>query len=231
MPTFLDQLPTGRLLLDVSLWSADLAALGTEAARISPHADLLHVDASDTVFVPQALFFPDLVRAVRAHTAVPIHVHLMAHHPALLAQQFADGGADMITVHAEAADARTAVDVIHAAGLAAGVALTLDTTPTQAADLLTAADAVVLIGTTLGTKGTSMDPSAPGRVAETRRLLDACGRHVPILADGGIRRDTVRPLARAGATGIVPGSLLWDNDDLAQAAAWIRGEGAQGSRA
>ena len=224
MPSFLDDLPTDRLLLDASLWSADLSALGAEAARVSPHADLLHIDASDTVFVPHPLFFPDLVRAVRPHTDLPLHVHLMAHRPARLAQAFAEAGANMITVHAEAEAAGEAVDVIRAAGIAVGVALALDTPPGEAAETLATADAVVLIGTPLGTKGTSMSPAALTRIIETRGLLDATGRHVPIFADGGICRHTVAPLATAGATGVVPGSLLWGSSDLAQTAAWIRGQ-------
>ncbi len=80
-----------------------------------------------------------------------------------------------------------------------------------------------MIGTPLGTKGTCMDPAAVGRIADVRRLLKTAGRSVPVFADGGIRQDTVAPLAHAGATGVVPGSLLWNSRDLAQTAAWIRG--------
>lgn len=222
MRSFLDALPTGRLLLDVSLWSANLAALGAEAARISPLADLLHIDASDTVFIPEPLFFPDLVRAVRPHTDRPLHVHLMAHRPARLATAFADAGADLITVHAEADDAGEGIAAIHDAGLPAGLALTLGTDPARVDDLLTAVDTIVLIGTPLGTRGTTMDPAAPARIAATRQLLDAHNRPIVILADGGIRRDTVAPLAAAGATGVVTGSVLWASPDPAATAAWIR---------
>jgi ribulose-phosphate 3-epimerase len=220
MRSFLDDLPTGHLLLDVSLWSADLAALGTEAARISPLADMLHIDASDTVFTPEPLFCPGLVRAIRSHTTRPLHVHLMAHHPARLAAAFAAAGADMITVHAEAGAADDGIAAIHDAGLPAGLALTLGTEPASAARLIAAADALVLIGTPLGTKGTAMDPAAPSRLAAARHALD--GRPAPVLADGGIRRDTVPQLAAAGATGVVPGSLLWASADPAATAAWIR---------
>jgi ribulose-phosphate 3-epimerase len=66
-----------------------------------------------------------------------------------------------------------------------------------------------------------MDPAAPARITAARRLLD--GRPVPVLADGGIRRDTVPQLAAAGAAGVVPGSLLWASPDPAATAAWIRG--------
>ncbi|GAB3066293.1 ribulose-phosphate 3-epimerase [Micromonospora schwarzwaldensis] len=222
MASWLDALPRDRLLLDVSLWSANLAALGAEAARISPHADLLHIDASDTHFVPEPLFFPDLVRAVRPHTARPLHVHLMAHRPARLACAFADAGADLITVHAEATGAADAVRAIHDAGRPAGIALTLDTDPADVRGLLAEADAIVLIGTPLGTKGTTMQPTVLAKITAARRLLDAEQRMVPIIADGGIRQDTVASVAAAGANGVVPGSLLWASHDLLSTAAWIR---------
>lgn len=221
MPSFLDHLPAGHLLLDVSLWSADLAALGAEVARISPLADMLHIDASDTVFTPEPLFSPGLVRAIRPHTTRPLHIHLMAHRPAQLAAAFAAAGADMITVHAEADDAADGIAAIHDAGLPAELALTLPTEPATAARLIAAAEALVLIGTPLGTKGTPMDPAALAKITAARRVLD--GRPVPVLADGGIRRVTVPRLAAAGASGVVPGSLLWTSPDPAATAAWIRG--------
>lgn len=220
MESFLGHLPAGHLLLDVSLWSADLAALGTEAARMSPLADMLHIDASDTVFTPDPLFFPGLVRAIRPHTNRPLHVHLMAHRPARLAAAFAAAGADMITVHAEAEAATDGIAAIHDAGLPAGLAIALGTELASAVRLIAAADALVLIGTPLGTKGTPMDPAAPGRITAARHALDS--RPVPVLADGGIRRETVPQLAAAGAAGLVPGSLLWESPDPAATAAWIR---------
>ncbi|MBC8991783.1 ribulose-phosphate 3-epimerase [Micromonospora chalcea] len=222
MSSWLDALPRDRLLLDVSLWSADLSALGAEAARISPHADLLHIDASDTHFIPEPLFFPDLLRAVRPHTDKPLHVHLMAHRPARLAGAFAAAGADLITVHAEATGAADAIRAIHDAGLPAGIALMLNTDPADVRGLLAEADAIVLIGTPLGTKGTVMQPAALTKVTATRLLLNAEQRQTPIIADGGIRQNTVASLAAAGANGVVPGSLLWASRDLAGTAAWIR---------
>lgn len=220
MRSFLDDLPAGQLLLDASLWSADLAALGAEAAQVSPLADMLHIDASDTVFTPEPLFFPALLQAIRPHTTRPLHVHLMAHRPARLAAAFAAAGADMITVHAEAEAAADAITAIHDTGLPAGLAIALGTDPASAARLIAAADALLLIGTPLGTKGTPMDPAAPARIAAARQILD--GRPVPVLADGGIRRETVPQLAAAGAAGVVPGSLLWASPDPAATATWIR---------
>lgn len=228
MRSFLNDLPAGHLLLDVSMWSADLAALGAETARISPLADMLHIDASDTVFTPEPLFFPGLVHAIRRHTTRPLHIHLMAHRPARLAAVFAAAGADMITVHAEADAAADGIAAVHDAGLPAGLALALGTEPASAARLIAIADALVLIGTPLGSKGTVMDPAAPARITAARLVLD--GREMPVLADGGIRKDTVPQLAAAGATGVVPGSLLWGSPDPGVTAAWIRGHHRAGDR-
>ncbi len=224
MPSVLDALPTDRLLLDVSLWSANLADLGVDVARISPLADLLHIDASDAVFVPQPLFFPDLVRAIRPHTDRPLHVHQMAHRPARLVTAYADAGADLITVHAEADAASEGIAAIHAFGLPAGLALTLATDPARIVDFLTFVQAIVLVGTPIGTKATSMDPAAPARLRATRHLVDAFDHRIPLLADGGIRRETVPLLAEAGADGVVPGSLLWAAADRDDTANWIRNQ-------
>ena len=88
-------LPSDRLLADVSLWSADLGNLETAVRRLSPWADSFHLDAADGHFVPSLLFFPDLIRAIRPHTVVPFHVHLMAEYPSLLAGEFLDAIANL----------------------------------------------------------------------------------------------------------------------------------------
>lgn len=233
--SLLTGLPRNRTLIDASMWSADLGALTAEVERIGPHADLFHIDASDTSFTPDALFFPDLVRALRPRTTVPFHVHLMAHHPVRLAAAFAEAGADLITVHAEAEGAQAAIERIHAGGQAAGLALTLDLAPEHIEDLLETADAVTMVGTPLGTKGTGMAPEAVERMRAIRRILDRRGADIPLLADGGIRQNTVPDLVAAGATGVVAGSLLFGSADPAATAAWIRSQhtgapAAEGSR-
>ncbi|MGH3843386.1 MAG: ribulose-phosphate 3-epimerase [Pseudonocardiaceae bacterium] len=223
MSALADRLPRGRLAVDVSLWSAELGALGAEVTRLTPYADFFHIDASDTWFIPEPLFFPDLVAALRQHTPVPFHVHLMAQRAGDLVEAFARAGGDLITVHAEADDMGEALRRIRDCGKAAGLALTLDTAPeTVAADLDTV-DAVVMIGTPLGTKGSSMHPSAPGRIAAMRRVLAAGGRgDIVVFADGGIRSDTVPALAAAGADVVVAGSLLMGSADPAVTSAWLR---------
>jgi ribulose-phosphate 3-epimerase len=221
--SFLTNLPPDRLLVDVSMWSASLGALAADIERMAPYADLFHFDASDCHFVAEPLFFPALVGALRPLTAVPFHIHLMARSPARLAGAFAAAGADLITVHAEADDVAAALAQIRAGGQAAGLALTLDTAPEAAARFLDAVDAVVMVGTPLGTRGTRMDPRAPDRMAVIRQMLAGRG-HIPVLADGGIRHATVPGLAAAGASGVVAGSLLLASPEPSAVTAWLHAQ-------
>jgi ribulose-phosphate 3-epimerase len=227
MPPLAELYPPDRLAVEVSLWSAELAALGADVARLSPYADVFHIDASDARFVPSPLFFPDLVAALRPHTTVPFHVHVMAERAAPLVDAFARVEVDLISVHAEANDVVEALQAIRALGGAAGLALRLDTPVDAATEHFDDIDFVVMIGTPLGTKGTIMDPAAPDRIGMLRDLASQLGRaRIPVIADGGIRRDTVPMLAAAGADAVVAGSLLLGSDDLAATTRWLHGQRA-----
>ncbi|RAS59420.1 ribulose-5-phosphate 3-epimerase [Lentzea atacamensis] len=223
MPWSADTFPAQGLGVEVSLWSADLGALSTEVERLGPLADVFHLDASDTRMVPDALLFPDLLAAIRPHTRIPIHVHLMAERATHLTEAFVRAGADLITLHSTADDLDEALDTARELGAATGLALTLDTPVEVLSDYADNTDAVLMVGTPLGTKGTGMDPAAPARIRAARALLAAAGRaEIPVIADGGIRADTVPALAAAGAHAVVAGSLLLGADDPATATAWLR---------
>jgi ribulose-phosphate 3-epimerase len=217
--------PDDRLLIDVSLWSANLAALGADVERMAPYADLFHLDVSDAHFVPGLLFFPDLVAAIRSLTTVPFHVHLMADDPAALIGPFVDAGADILTVHIETGPAvAPALEAIRAAGAAAGLAIGLDMAPEALVPYLSQINLVLMMGTRLGVKGQELDAAACERIRKLRRLLHQHGvaDRVRIFADGGIRQHTVPALRAAGADGIVPGSLVFSSPDLTAIIAWLR---------
>lgn len=217
--------PRDRLAVEVSLWSADLADLGAEVTRLTPYADVFHIDASDTRFVPSPLFFPDLVAALRPRTTVPFHVHVMAERAQPLVEDFARAGVDLLSVHAEADDVAEALHTIRALGGTAGLALCLGTPIDTVEAYLDDVDFVVLIGTLLGTKGTAMDPTTPLRVRQLRALAARTGRdQLRVIADGGIRENTVPALADAGADAVVAGSLLLGSDDLAATATWLHNQ-------
>jgi len=216
-------LPRDRLLAEFSLWSADLARLDDDLARTRPHADLYHLDVADGRFAPSFLFFPDLAARIRALTPTPLHVHLMVEADILADQvrQFADAGADLISVHAEVLDRHGSVlDLIRDRGLAAGIVLRSRTDVGVAAPWLDRVAFLTLLGTEIGVKGQSLSAEAPARLREARVLADAHG--VVLAADGGIRETTVPLLRAAGADTVVLGSLAFGAADLGARMAWLR---------
>ena len=213
-----------HLLADVSLWSADLATLGAEIKRMEPYADMFHLDVADAHFVPGLLFFPDLIAALRPWTSVAFHVHLMTGHPATHVSAFAEAGANLITVHYEnGAEAFTAVEQIHQRGLAAGLALQLETPPEVIVPYLGEIQLLLLMGTQLGVKGQLLDPNTYSRAQTVRQIIRDTGYEgrVKIGVDGGIREQTVPFLRQAGADLVVPGSLVFKSDQLAKTFQWL----------
>lgn len=227
-PGWLDALPPHRLLAEFSLWSADLGRLAEEIVRVEPFVDIYHVDVADGHFSPALLFFPDLVAAARKATAKPVHVHLMVADAILSEQirQFADAGADLISVHAEHRERDTALALIARLGLPAGLVLQVQTPVAAAAGVLDRIRLLTLLGTRIGVKGQGLDPTAEPRLIEARAMLAGC--RILLAADGGIREHTVPGLRRAGAQTIVMGSLAFNAANLAERIAWVHAQPAGG---
>lgn len=217
--------PADRLMADVSLWSANLACISRDIARIDPYADLYHIDVSDAHFTPNLLFFPDLVAALRPLTARPFHVHLMVERPAPLIEAFADAGADMISIHPlGAAATRDCLDAIGKRKCAAGLALGMTDDPSSVVPFLNTIEIVIMLGTEIGVKGKGVSPLAYGRLEKMKSILreTSCTDRIKVAADGGIRTETVPLLRKSGADLIVPGSLVFKSEDLAGTFTWIR---------
>lgn len=223
-PTWLADLPRHRLLAEYSMWSADLIRLADDLTRIEPHADLLHIDVADGHFAPALLFFPDLVARVRSATTRPIHVHLMVADAILLDQitQFADAGADLISIHVEnAAVADAALSLLASRNIASGMVARIETPVAKLAPYLDRLDFLTLLGTAIGVKGQGLDPTAGPRLQEAKALIAQSGRNIVLAADGGIRDTTVPLLRQAGAETVVMGSLAFGAPDLAARMAWL----------
>ena len=224
-----DRLPQTRCLAEFSLWSANLIALDADLTRVGNHPDLYHVDVADGTFAPALLFFPDLVAALRKRSQIPFHVHLMVQDNILLAQidQFAEAGADLISVHAENANAGAAITHIRALGLRAGLVAKVETPVAAAAPLIEQLDFLTLLGTRIGVKGQGLDPTATARLTEAKALIArrANPARCVLAADGGIREDSVPRLVAAGAETVVMGSLAYGAPDLAARIAWLHGLG------
>lgn len=217
-------LPRTRLLADISLWSADLANLAAGIECVEPFADSFHFDVADAHFAPSLLFFPDMVRALRPLTKRPFHIHLMVERPTTLVEDFVSSGADLITIHVEVGESEVAagIQAIRRAGRSAGLALRLDTPVAVSEPYLDHIDALLLLGTGIGIKGQDLAPEACNRLASAASLLGEGRARVRLIADGGIRSQTVPLLRRAGADVIVPGSLVFQSQNVAETFSWLR---------
>jgi ribulose-phosphate 3-epimerase len=223
---FWDGYPTDRLLAEVSLWSADFTCFREEVIRIVPYADLYHIDVSDDHFVPGLLFFPSLVASLRPLTQKAFHVHLMVENPLCLIEEFADAGANLISIHAELGPlALEALKKIRGLGLGAGLALGLDVPVDFVLPYLDMIDIIVLMGTAIGVKGVELSSLACPRMRALQSLLHEQGfsKKVKVEADGGIRANTVPYLRTAGADIIVMGSLAFNSKDLDKTFNWVHG--------
>ncbi|MET9018614.1 ribulose-phosphate 3-epimerase [Actinopolymorpha sp. NPDC004070] len=209
----------------VSLWSADLLDLGAAVDRLAEVADGFHLDVFDGHAVPDLLFGPDVVAALRDRTDGLLDVHLMVARPDDWIDRFADAGADLITVHTSACpDIRTTLRTIRSRGVRAGLGLETHEPTSHAVAHFGDADRVLVMGTVVGVKGCDQDPATPARVEElvaARAEGGAAGSAPQVVVDGGIRTHTVPALARAGADGVVPGSLVFGAGDPVAAVRWL----------
>lgn len=220
-------LPRHRLMAEYSLWSADLANLAAEVARVDTHVDLYHADVADGRFAPAFLFFPDLLARIRKLTQKPIHVHLMVEGDILLSQidQFAEAGADLISFHPETGDVTAeAIVRVRALGLRPGLVLRLETPVAVLSPYMKDIDFATLLGTAIGVKGQGLSDAACPRLVEAAGLIRSTGRRdIVLAADGGIREMTVPLLKVAGAQTVVMGSLAFNAPDLGQRMKWLHG--------
>jgi ribulose-phosphate 3-epimerase len=206
-----------------SLWSADLANLEAEIRRVEPYSDRFHLDVADGHYVPNLLFFPDLVKALRSHTRLPFEVHLMCTDPGAWIDPFVEAGADgFIFCFDTLADPAGIIRRVRSLGKQVGVSLLIDEPLDVLEPYWPELDLLTIIGTAMGIKGASMDASVPGKIRHARERIAAGGFKTQIEADGGIRRETVPFIAAAGADWIVPGSLMF-REDPADMRRWLAG--------
>lgn len=204
------------LKCSTSLWSADLANLANDIKRIEPYTERFHIDVADGHYVPNLLFFPDLVKAIRPYTRLELEVHLMVTEPLRWIEPFIEAGVDrFIICHDSTEHPESVLREIHHTGKGAGMSLLVSEPISLLEQYWENLDSVLVIGTAMGIKGAAMDGSVPDKLRRARSEISIRGLTTEIIADGGIRRETVPLIAAAGADYIVPGSLMFREDPAA----------------
>ena len=209
-----------------SILSADFAAMGEAVKKLkSQGADWVHFDVMDGNFVPNITFGPDMCKAIRPLTDLPIDVHLMVEHPAEWITPFQKAGADILTIHVESSERHLhrALQAIHAAGMKAGVVLNPATPISVCTHLLTECDLVLLMSVNPGFGGQSFIPETLRKIRELRAEIEV--RELPTLIeiDGGVNPETAKLCRDAGADILVAGSAVFKAESPAEAIKAIRG--------
>jgi ribulose-phosphate 3-epimerase len=207
-----------------SILSADFTRLGEEIATVERGgARVIHVDVMDGHFVPNITVGLPVVRAVKQATELPIDTHLMITEPGRYAEQFAEAGASMVSVHVEAdPHLHRTLASIRKKGALCGVAINPATPLVALEEALAFCDYILLMSVNPGFGGQKFIPTSLDKVRRLRRMIETRGLSTRIEIDGGIDRSNIAEIAAAGAEIIVAGSAIFNESDPAQAVRELR---------
>jgi ribulose-phosphate 3-epimerase len=198
-----------------SILAADFTKLGEQVRDAqSAGADLIHIDVMDGRFVPNITMGPLVVRAVKQVVTIPLDVHLMIIEPERYIQEFADAGADAITVHIEASPhLHRALSQIKDAGCKVGVAINPHTPADALSEVLDMLDIINVMTVDPGFGGQKFIHRMTSKIAKLRAMIRNEHLNVDIEVDGGINVETITSAVQSGANIMIAGSCIFGHDD------------------
>lgn len=198
-------------ILSPSILSADFANLEREIKQVEEGgATYLHIDVMDGLFVPDISFGTPIIKCIRSFSQLFLDVHLMVREPHKHIEQFANSGADGITIHVESTQfVRETLERIRARGLKAGLSLKLNTPIEAVEPYLECVDTVLVMSVEPGKGGQSYEEVATERIIKMKELIKCKNPIAKLEVDGGIKKDNVAKILEAGADIIVIGSDIF----------------------
>ncbi len=208
-----------KIKIAPSFLSADFSKAGVEMEQITLNgADFVHLDVMDGSFVKNISFGPKFIKEIRPYSKAIFDVHLMIVNPWNYIKQFADAGADIITVHYEACGDKLAetLKAIKDLGVKCGVVINPDTPVEKIADVVELCDMILLMSVYPGFGGQKFIPDVLPKIEQARKLIEKSGKDIDLEIDGGITKENVKLVKDAGANVIVAGSTVFNEKDRAK---------------
>ena len=209
---------TRTIKIAPSILSSDFARLGDEVAAVeAAGADFLHVDVMDGHFVPNLTVGPPIVESLRKVTSLPLDVHLMITNPDAFIPEFAQAGANYLTVHTETCpDLHRTMQLIKEHGVKAGVTLNPSTPLTTLEGVIADADLLLIMSVNPGFGGQKFIQEVLDKIARARDLIARTGSQALLEVDGGLKVDNASEVIKAGADVLVAGSAIFNSPNYAE---------------